>query len=89
MRKISGTDNNGADQGYLENWRVINSFIDTRSFREYFSRHLANEHTNTGYDYLVHRAQSLFKQPEINEPAPVYAAFNREEHKSDAARYVL
>lgn len=40
------------------------------------------------YDYRI-SAESLFKQPEINELPPVYAAFNREEHKSDVSAIVV
>jgi len=33
-------------------------------------------------------AESLFKQLEMNESSPVYAAFDRKEYKSDAARCI-
>lgn len=76
----------GRINGYLENWRVINSFTDSRSFREYFLAIFSADANWLWLSRISGRAQSLFERPEINEPAPVYAAFNREEHKSDALR---
>lgn len=67
-------------------WHVINSFIDTWPFRDVFFTifRWICESVIT-YDYRI-SAESLFTQPEINEPPPVYAAFNHEEYKSDAER---